>query len=136
MFNFNTCTPSLLGIFRILHQLHLPDDRNNVKVENLNSAQLPNVVDNSEIWVTVSNEKLILLVLLILKVSCLTVIFYGNLTVIFFIWVFFNEYSWFTGQQGKGEAISLTPHCHFHPLHRHLDISRVITSESSPSAQS
>ena len=34
--------------------------------------------------------------------------------------------------QGKGEAILLSPHYHFHPLQRHLDISRVITAESSP----
>ena len=34
--------------------------------------------------------------------------------------------------QGKGEGISLTPHYHFHPLHRQLDISRAITAESSP----
>ena len=33
---------------------------------------------------------------------------------------------------GEGEDISLTPHYHFHPLHRHLDISRLITAESSP----
>ena len=33
---------------------------------------------------------------------------------------------------GEGEGISLTPHYHFHPLHRHLDISRAITAESSP----
>ena len=26
----------------------------------------------------------------------------------------------------------LTPHCHFHPLHRHLDISWAITAEGSP----
>ena len=32
----------------------------------------------------------------------------------------------------EGEGISLTPHYHFHPLHRHLDISRAITAESSP----
>ena len=31
-----------------------------------------------------------------------------------------------------GGAISLTPPYHFHPLHRHLDISRAITAESSP----
>ena len=37
-----------------------------------------------------------------------------------------------TGLQGKGEDISLTPHHHFHLLHRHLDISRAITAESSP----
>ena len=29
-------------------------------------------------------------------------------------------------------GISLTPHYHFHPLHRHLDISRAIIVESSP----
>ena len=40
--------------------------------------------------------------------------------------VFFHEHSDFTGQQGKGEAISLIPLYHFHPLHRHLDINQVI----------
>ena len=50
----------------------------------------------------------------------------------FSIWVFFHEHSQFTGQQGKGEGIYLTPLYHFHPLHRHLDISRAITAESSP----
>ena len=57
-----------------------------------------------------------------------------NLTFFFFfsIWVFFHEHSQFTGQQGKGEGIYLTPLYHFHPLHRHLDISRAITAESSP----
>ena len=35
-------------------------------------------------------------------------------------------------QQGKGEVISLALPCHFHPLHRHLDVSRAITAESSP----
>ena len=34
--------------------------------------------------------------------------------------------------RGKGDGISLTPHYYFHPLHRHLDISRAITAESSP----
>ena len=48
------------------------------------------------------------------------------------IWVFFHEHSRFTVQQGKGESIYLTPHYHFHRLHRHLDISRTITVESSP----
>ena len=28
------------------------------------------------------------------------------------------------------EGISLTPHYHFHPLHRRLDISRAITAGS------
>ena len=50
----------------------------------------------------------------------------------FSIWVFFHEHSRFTGQQGKGDGIYLTPLYHFHPLHRHLDISRAITAESSP----
>ena len=50
----------------------------------------------------------------------------------FSIWVFFHEHSRFTRQQGKGEGIYLTPLYHFHPLHRHLDISRAITAESSP----
>ena len=50
----------------------------------------------------------------------------------FSIGAFFHEHSWLTGLQGKGEGISLTPHCYFHPLHRHLDISRAIAAESSP----
>ena len=37
---------------------------------------------------------------------------------IFFMWVFFHEHSRITGLQGKGEGISLTPHYHFHTLHR------------------
>ena len=32
----------------------------------------------------------------------------------------------------KGDEISSTPHYYFHPLHKHLDISRVITAETSP----
>ena len=48
----------------------------------------------------------------------------------FSIWVFFHEHSRSTGQQGKGEGIYLTPLYHFHPLHRHLDISRAITAGS------
>ena len=50
----------------------------------------------------------------------------------FSMWVFFHEHSRITGLQGKREGISLTPHYHFHPLHRHLDISQAITAESSP----
>ena len=52
--------------------------------------------------------------------------------VFFTISVFFHEHSRITGLQGKGECISLTPHYHFQPLHRHLNISRAITAESSP----
>ena len=47
-------------------------------------------------------------------------------------WVFFLEHSRFTGQQVKKEAISLSPLYHFHPLYRHLDISRAVIAESSP----
>ena len=50
----------------------------------------------------------------------------------FSIWVFFHNHSRNTGLQKKGESISLTPHYHFHSLHRHLDISSAITTESSP----
>ena len=50
----------------------------------------------------------------------------------FSIWIFSHDHSRTTGLQGKGERISLTPRYHFHPLHRHLDISRAITAESSP----
>ena len=52
--------------------------------------------------------------------------------VFFLVWVSFHEQSRFTGQQGKGKAISLIPLYHIHPLRRHLNISWVITSESSP----
>ena len=49
------------------------------------------------------------------------------------IWVFFHKHSWFTGQQGKGEAISLNPLYYVHPLHRHhIDISRANAAESLP----
>ena len=51
---------------------------------------------------------------------------------IFLMWVFFHKHSRFTGQQGKGEAISLSPLYHVRSLHRHLDISRAITAGSSP----
>ena len=58
---------------------------------------------------------------------------YHDLLMIFFsIWVFYHDHSRITGLQGKGEGISLTSRYHFHPLHRHLDISRMITTESSP----
>ena len=43
------------------------------------------------------------------------------------LWVFFHEHSRFTEQNG----ISVTPLYHFHSLHRHLHISRVITAEWS-----
>ena len=50
---------------------------------------------------------------------------------VFSIWVFFHNHSRITRLQEKG-GISLTPHYHFHPLHRHLDISQAITAGRSP----
>ena len=51
----------------------------------------------------------------------------------FSIWVSFHEHSRITELQGRGGGgISLTPRYHFHPLHRHLHISWVITAESLP----
>ena len=47
----------------------------------------------------------------------------------FSIWIFFHEHSRFTGQQGKGEVISLTPLYHLHSFHRHLDINLVIIAD-------
>ena len=49
---------------------------------------------------------------------------------IFSIWVFFRQDLRFTGQLGREEAI-LTPLYHLHQFHRYLDISPVITAESS-----
>ena len=54
------------------------------------------------------------------------------LFIYFSIWDSFHDYSRFTGQQRKGEAISLTPLFHFHTLQRHLVISRENTAGSSP----
>ena len=50
----------------------------------------------------------------------------------FSIWAFFHKHSLFTGQQAKGEVISLTLLYHFHLLHRHLDTGRVITVQNLP----
>ena len=52
--------------------------------------------------------------------------------IFFSIKVLFQKHSRITGPQGKGEGISWTPHYHFHPVHRHLGISRTITADSSP----
>ena len=52
--------------------------------------------------------------------------------IIFFsIWVFFHDHSRITVLQEEEKATFLTPHYHFHPLQRHLDISRAITAGSS-----
>ena len=54
-----------------------------------------------------------------------------NKSFFFFYLGFFHKHSRFTWQQRKGEGIYLTPLYHFHPLHRQLDIIKVITAESS-----
>ena len=56
------------------------------------------------------------------------------LSIFFFfsIWDFFKNHSRITILQEKEEGISLIAQYHFHPLHRELDISRAITTESSP----
>ena len=46
------------------------------------------------------------------------------------IWILFHEHSRFTGQQGIGEAIALSPLYRFYPLHWHLGISRAISAKS------
>ena len=38
MCNFYTCTPPILGIFAIADHPDLPDDCNNVKLEEVNSV--------------------------------------------------------------------------------------------------
>ena len=50
----------------------------------------------------------------------------------FSIWFFFHGHSPFTGQQRKGEDISLSPLSYFPPLHRHLEINWAITAENLP----
>ena len=52
--------------------------------------------------------------------------------ILFFSYVFFQEHSRFTGQQGKGEPISLTLLYHFHLLHRPLDTGQTLAAKSSP----
>ena len=57
---------------------------------------------------------------------------YSRTYLYFFFYVSFLSRT-FTNHRtaGEGKGISLTPHYHFHPLHRHLDISWAITAESS-----
>ena len=47
----------------------------------------------------------------------------------FKVLLFFDEHSRFTGPQGKGETISVTPFGHSAPPHRHLDISQAIAAD-------
>ena len=50
----------------------------------------------------------------------------------FFLLGFFCKHSRFTGHQGKGVFIFLTPLYYFRPLHRQLNMSRAFTADSSP----
>ena len=54
-----------------------------------------------------------------------------NLSWVFFCLGFLSR-TFTIHRQQRRNAISLTPLYHFHPLHRHLDICRTITAESSP----
>ena len=56
----------------------------------------------------------------------------NKFSLVFFILDSFHKHSRFTGEQKKGEAISLISLYHVHPLHRNLDIIQAITAESSP----
>ena len=76
---------------------------------------------------------ILLLSLHVCKCSISATVRYVFIYLLFFsIWVFFHNHSRITRLQVKGERISSTPHYHFHPLQRHLDISHAITAESSP----
>ena len=73
-----------------------------------------------------------LIIVILFQKSLVFFVFVFIFLFIFFFWVFFDNHSRITGLQGKGEGIYLTPHCHFHPLHRHVYISQTIIAESSP----
>ena len=53
-----------------------------------------------------------------------------SLSLSLFVWRTFANHR----TAGEREGISLTPLYHFYLLHRHLDISRAITAESSPTS--
>ena len=122
--------------------------RNDCKIQNssfgqlLTSLLLRNEVKDTYIFATNFIEKAPSVSLKIYQrqfglINCIIILKkFASLTVFSSILGFFHEHSRFTGQEVKGEAISLTFLYHFHPLHRHLDISRAITAESSHSQQS
>ena len=59
--------------------------------------------------------------------------FHIFLTFFFSIWVFFfTTIHESQDSRRRRKAFFLSPHYHFNPLPRHLDISRAITAESSP----
>ena len=63
--------------------------------------------------------------------GCSEIILTRNLTIFFYLG-FLSQPLTNHRTAGKEKGISLTPHYYFHPLRRHLDISRAITAESSP----
>ena len=56
---------------------------------------------------------------------------HGNELVFFLFGFPFHNYSRIKGQKQKGGPIFLTPVHHFHFLHRYLDISRAIITDTS-----
>ena len=62
--------------------------------------------------------------------SAFSDIFDKSFSFFLFFYLFFYEHSRLTGQQGKGDAISLTPLYPFHSFHRHLYISLTIIAHS------
>ena len=68
---------------------------------------------------------------MLLEIGSIRPVVFCKIEIFFSIWVCFHEHSQFTGQQGKGEGIYLTPLYHFHPLHGRLDITRAINAGSS-----
>ena len=66
----------------------------------------------------------------LIKIIALSLYIYLYIDIFFYVGFLSHTFT-ITGQQGKGEAIYSTPLYHFHPLHRHLDIGRAISAESS-----
>ena len=73
------------------------------KIDYIGAAK----IDQVQTWTQIQEIK-----------KCLCIYFFFYLA--FFSRTFTNHRT-----AGEAEGISLTPHYHFHPLHRHLDISRV-----------
>ena len=88
-----------------------------LKVMNSNLLNVFPFTEFQKFWVFFLKPDLIptlhLLKLNVLLSNIVTIIvticIVGKRSHFFSIWVFFHEHSQFTGQQGKGEAISLTP---------------------------
>ena len=97
--------------------------------KNPTSLEFHNIFSFSFIW-KLGSEKQSQIYFATSKCSTSNISFFF-LFAFFFLFSFTNIHE-SQGLQGKREGVSLTSHYHFYPLHRHLDISRVITAESSP----